>query len=266
MGDTKARGLPEGGKSRRIYLQLRDAIAQGAYPALSFLPGEQRLALDFNVSRVTVRRALLALQDEGWIERRAGSGTRVLQKSEDSAPIGADMTTLLPQLSEMSRRTDIRLLHTRNESAPRHVAMALDLESGSGVQKATRVRLIKDVPFSHLTTYVPADIAARYEENDLADTPLFQLLERADVRIAEAHQSVSATLAAPEVADALEVSVGAALLSLTRVVQDQTGRGVEYLSALYRPDLFRLDMTLARVGQSGDRHWEPRIGTPEGTP
>ena len=65
-------------------------------------------------------------------------------------------------------------------------------------------------------------------------------------------------------AEALEVSVGSALLSLTRVIRDEAGRGVEYLSALYRPDMFRLEMELEHVGQGGNRHWEPVIGAPSG--
>ncbi len=128
------------------------------------------------------------------------------------------------------------------------------------VQIAVRVRLAEDVPFSHLTTYVPAHIARNYSENDLATTPLFKLLERGGVQINKAHQSVSAMLAAPEVAEALEVAVGSALLSLKRVVQDVDGNGVEYLSALYRPDMFRLEMPLTRVGEGSARHWEPAIG------
>ena len=41
------------------------------------------------------------------------------------------------------------------------------------------------------------------------------------------------------------------------------GRGVEYLSALYRPDLFRLEMTLERIGVGNDRQWQPVIGRNE---
>jgi GntR family transcriptional regulator len=107
---------------------------------------------------------------------------------------------------------------------------------------------------------VPAQIAQNYSENDLATTPLFQLLERSGVQIKEAHQSVGATLAGPEVAEALEVEVGSALLSLRRVVRDVNGSGVEYLAGLYRPDMFRLEMPLTRVGRGTERHWEPTIG------
>jgi GntR family transcriptional regulator len=262
----RPRGLPEGGKARRVYLNLRDGIARGAYPADTLLPGEQRLAAEFDVSRVTIRRALEALDEDGLIDRRAGSGTRVLLRDHDTRPLGADMTTLLPQLDEMSRKTTVRLLAVRYDAAPAPVAAALETAPGARVQIATRVRLIGEQPFSFLTSYVPEDIACRFDDAELATTALFQLLERSGVRISDAQQTVSAQLAAPEVAQALEISVGAALLSIDRVVRDRDGRGVEYLSALYRPDLFQLDMSLARVGAPGDRHWEPRIGNAKERP
>ena len=106
---------------------------------------------------------------------------------------------------------------------------------------------------------MPKQIAVSYDEADLATQPLFRLLERSGVRVQGAHQTVSAAMAAPDVADALEISVGAPLLFVQRIVRDADGRGVEHLSALYRPDMFRLEMDLARVGAGEARHWEPVI-------
>jgi GntR family transcriptional regulator len=104
---------------------------------------------------------------------------------------------------------------------------------------------------------VPADIAGRYSEADLATTPLLKLMEQGGVQVDHARQQVSAALATPQVATALDVQVGAALISLSRVVFDAKGRGVEHLQALYRPDRFRLEMELDRVGQGEGRHWTP---------
>ncbi|NSX54936.1 GntR family transcriptional regulator [Parasulfitobacter algicola] len=252
--------LPEGGKARRVYLSLRDEISNGLRTDGDLLPGEQRLAASFGVSRVTVRRALDALSSDGLIERRAGSGTLVRTKADADAPIAMNFNTLMPQLVEMGQRTTARLLSFSYGAAPEQIADAMRLPSGARVQIATRVRVADDRPFSHLTTYVPEAIAGNYSESDLASMPLFSLLERSGVQIDSAHQSVSAALAGPDVAEALEIAVGSALLSLRRVVRDVNGNGVEYLSALYRPDLFRLDMTLARVGKGNARHWEPAIG------
>lgn len=255
--------LPEGAKARQVYLSLREDIAGGRLADGDSLPGEQRLAEGFGVSRVTVRRALEALAAAGMIERRAGSGTVVRLSGQPRNAVAMDFTTLMPQLVEMGQTT-ARLLSFAYSAPPEFVARAMRLPAGSKVQIATRVRIAEGTPFSHLTTYVPEAIARNYSENDLATTPLYKLLERGGVRIEDAHQSVSATLAAPEVAAALEVAVGSALLSLHRIVRDVDGNGVEYLSGLYRPDMFRLEMPLTRVGRGSARHWEPAIGQHQG--
>lgn len=259
MNIVSKTGLPEGGKARRVYLLLRDDMANGSYPAGTSLPGEQRLAEVHGVSRVTIRRALEALAADGLIEKRAGSGS-VVRAPGGAATLAADFTTLIPQLVAMGQSTTARLLSFSYGPAPDAVAAAMSLPEGGRVQTAVRVRLFEGRPFSHLTTYVPEAIAASYTEADLATTPLYRLLERSGVQVDAAHQSVTATLASPDVAEALGISVGSALLSLRRVVRDVNGQGVEYLSALYRADVFRLEMTLTRVGQGGDRHWQPVIG------
>lgn len=268
MGESGLRAdavqiLPEGAKARRVYLSLRDQITGGELSDGATLPGEQKLAETFGVSRVTVRRALDALAQGDLIERRAGSGTKVRARPASGQRAAMDFHTLMPQLVEMGQQTTARLLSFSYDSAPDFVASAMGLDAKSKVQIATRVRSTNDVPFSHLTTYVPAQIAQNYSENDLATTPLFKLLERSGVQIKEAHQSVSATLAGPDVAEALEVDVGSALLSLRRVVRDVDSNGIEYLAGLYRPDMFRLEMPLTRVGQGAARHWEPAIGQSE---
>ena len=249
--------VPEGGKARRVYLLLRGEVAGGGLRPGDTLPGEDRLAARFGVSRVTVRRALKALAEEGLISRKAGAGTVVCDRGFAGAGLAADFASLMPQLVEMESRTTARLLAFSYGAAPDPVARALGLEPGARVQCAQRVRMLDGQAFSHLTTHVPEAIAGGYTEADLATTPLFRLLERSGVTVAEAHQSVSATLAAPDVAEALGVAVGAPLLSLVRVVRDAAGRGVEHLSALYRADLFRLEMTLSRVGAAHNRHWAP---------
>lgn len=257
--------LPDGAKARRVYLALREDILNLTYEPGQLLPGEQKLAENFDVSRVTIRRALKSLQQDGLIDKQASVGTVVCDHSLQDQ-VAMDFSTLMPQLAEMGRRTSAQLLSFTYGPAPDHIATAMGLTANTSVQIATRVRSANGQPFSHLTTYVPEAIASNYSEEDLATTPLFELLERSGVEIDNAHQSVSATLASPAVAEALDIAVGAAVLSLQRVVCDSSGGGVEFLSARYRPDLFRLDMTLARVREGNTRYWEPSIAAHESTP
>lgn len=264
MGKTGAASLPEGAKARRVYLSLCDQISDGRLSDGDHLPAEHRLAQNYDVSRVTVRRALDALAESGLIERRAGSGTRIRAAGRTVKPVAMDFTTLMPQLVEMGQTTTARLLSFSYGAAPDFVARSMRLAEDEQVQIATRTRSAEDIPFSHLTTYVPAAIARNYSENDLATSPLFKLLERSGVQIRDAHQTVSATLAGPDVADALGIAVGAALVSLKRVVRDMDGNGVEYLLGLYRPDMFQLEMPLTRVSDDAGRHWQPAIRPPVG--
>ena len=256
--NTAAKSLPEGGKARRVYLQLLDGITRGTYPDGAALPAEQRLCVELGVSRVTLRRAFDALEAEGLIDRRAGAGTRV-RTPQQKPKMAADFSTLMPQLVQMGHETTARLLSFSYGVPPAAVASAMRISPTALVQTATRLRLIDGQPFSHLTTYVPEHIARNYSESELATSPLFRLLERSGVEVETADQSVSATLAGPEVAGHLGLSVGAPLLTLNRVVRDAEGRGVEYLAALYRPDMFKLQMTLSRVGAGDARHWEPVV-------
>lgn len=252
--------LPEGGKARRVYLLLRDDISNGRYAEGEFLPGENRLAETLNVSRITVRRALEVLATDGWIEKKTGAGSVVLSQRGKDDKLAANFATLIPQLVEFDRKTTARLLSFSYGVPSKAIAASLGLAKGGRVQTAIRVRLSDGEPFSHLTTHVPEDIARNYDEMDLATQPLFRLLERSGVEVEGADQSVTATLAGPDVAEALEVSVGSPLLWLERVVRDSNGRGVEHLSALYRPDRFRLEMSMTRIGAGESRHWEPVIG------
>ncbi len=243
-------------KARRIYLMLRERIACGDLRAGSRLPGEPRLAAEQGVSRVTIRRALDRLAREGMVRRRVGAGTFVADGGV-STVVGADLADVFAHLKAMGQRTGVRLLSFAYGAPPEAVAEALGLAPGERTQRSIRVRMIEGEPFSYLTTHVPERIGVTYAEADLATTPLLGLLERSGIVADRASQAISATLAGPDVAEALRLEVGAPLLSLTRVVHDAAGAGVEHLHALYRPDRFAFHLDLARTGAADRRRWRP---------
>jgi GntR family transcriptional regulator len=239
-----------------MYLLLRERILNGELEPGSRLPGELSLAAEYGISRVTVRRALDTLASDGLIDRRPGSGTFV-REGNSVQPIVADLSNVLSHLVEMGRRTGVRLLSFAYVHPPESVAVSLGLEPGERTQRSIRVRLIDGAPFSYLVTHVPERIGVTYSEADLASMPLLGLLERSGIVVDEASQSISATLAGPDVAEALELEIGSPLLSLTRVVWDPSGQGVEHLHALYRPDRYSFHMDLVRTGAAGARRWNP---------
>ena len=250
-------------KYHRVYLLLKDAIERGELPAGARLPGELALALKHQVSRITVRRAMAALADEGLVTRRPGVGTVVLERPMEASQITADVSNLLPNFVRMSEESSIRLLEFAYRPASAAIAARLKLAPRERVQYSVRVRSMQGKPFSYLVTHVPEAIAQNYDEKELSTTSLFMLLERGGVKVDHATQTISATLATDEIAHALDVPVGSPLIALQRVVYDKDGRGVEHLDAFYRPDRYRIQVDLGRAGESSSRYWQPIPDRPD---
>ncbi|WP_431282840.1 GntR family transcriptional regulator [Humitalea sp. 24SJ18S-53] len=238
----------------RVYVVLRQQLAEGTWDTGLAMPSEHELARSFNVSRITIRRALDRLQAEGLISRRRGSGT-FAEADADQPQIRHDLTELFADLVAMGLKTPVTVLDFAYLPAPPKIATALETPRGTMVQKSVRVRHYKDRPFSHLTAWVPEEVGRGFERADLTRRPLLRLLEDAGCVIARAEQAISAKLANDAVAAALDVPVGSALLYVRRQVRDQHGRVVEYLQALYQPDLYEYQMGMRWVQRSGRSMW-----------
>ena len=243
-------------KAKQVYLILRDRILSGALSLGAKLPTENDLADRYAVSRVTVRRALAELARERLIERRRSVGTRVIHRRAPG-PVTADISGVLANIADMGRRTAVKLLSFDYVPATGAVGEALGVGPNELLQRSIRVRSIDRVPFSYLTTHVPESVALTFTQQELSARPLLELLERAGVKVEHARQRISAGLATPDVAAALDVRAGSPLIELVRVVSDQSGRAIEHLHALYRPDRYAFEMDLVRSAATGTKAWSP---------
>ena len=155
----------------------------------------------------------------------------------------------------MGLKTSVSVLEVEVVAASPNVANALRLKVGDPVQKAVRVRSAKEGPLSHITTYVPADIARKFGRRELAKKPILVLLEESGVTVGRAHQTISARLADVLVAKHLDVAVGSALLAVRRLIYDDQDRPIQWLHGLYRPDRYEYEMQLSRVGSIDATVW-----------
>jgi GntR family transcriptional regulator len=245
----------------QIFLILRNRIYGGTIAPGDIVPGEQELCLDFGVSRITARRALNELADAGLVVRERGRGTRVVTRPPVPA-VTSSIEGWLENISLMGIATEARVLDFTYVAANGEIAAALELEPGTEVQRAERVRVLDGEPMSFLVTYVPADIGRQYDREDLDTRPLLQLLERAGVNVASARQTISATLADDYVASALDINPGAPLIEVRRIVRDVRNRPIEYIRVLYRPDLYRFEMSMRRVQEKDGARWTTMTSSP----
>jgi GntR family transcriptional regulator len=244
---TAAAFRPARGKPlyHHIFETLRDRINAGRYKDGAFLPGEHEISSLFGVSRITAKRALDEIAAAGLAVRQQGRGTVVRRTSRQTSVQG----TVVDFAGSMKRHEPsvvVRLHEFSQVPANAEVAEVLGLAIGDPVQRAIRVWHGEKGPFSHLTTFVPADIASSWTAADLERMTLALLMRQHGVRMVRAEESITATLADAAVAARLKIDVGAPLLSVTRRVYDAKDRVVELLWALHPPARYRYDISITQ--------------------
>lgn len=241
-GGSGVRNIPSP-RYHQVYVSLRTWVRDGTYRAGDQIPTEPELCRMFDVSRITVRKAIEDLAREGWLVRQQGKGTFV-QLSSARPAASLDLNEARSQVADLAAATEVRDLVVNDVDPDEETRAALDLPVGDSVQRASHVRLLRGVPLGLITTFVPLHVAARVSQAEMSRQPMFELLGKAGITVSRADQLIGATLAGVEAARALDVEVGAPLLRLTRVVFDDDGKPVERVVALYRADAYQYHMQL----------------------
>ncbi len=221
------------------YLQLRqrlsEGVDQGILKAGSSLPPERELAAITNLSRVTVRKAIQALAEDGVIVQKQGSGSFV---ASDTPKFEQSLSRLTSFSEDMSRRgmasTSIWLERGVFMPSPDEV-LALALTADASVSRIARLRTADNKPMA----IERASLSTEMLPNPLiVETSLYEVLEKAGLRPIRALQKISAINLAEDNANLLEVSPGEAGLRIERTSYLADGRVVEFTQSIYRGDTY----------------------------
>jgi GntR family transcriptional regulator len=239
------------------YLQIRNILIRRlseSYAPGDRFPTEQQLCVEFDVSRETVREALLGLEREGLIARRRGSGT-VVARLPERAP-DQRFTGLVEDYTELKLNTDVDVIRAGAEKALARVAAALDLGRGGGeIYRIRRLRRVEGTPFACHDAFLPAAIGAELARLDLSHTTLFRELRRTlDLELAEIWQHIEAGGADTAMARLLDVEVGAPLLITRRALNHRRKGGPTMLFETH----FRADRYYYSVERKNERQSRPR--------
>ena len=227
----------------QIFLQLRDEILSGERPYGSTMPTEQELSELFSVSRITARRVLNDLAQQNFVTRKRRLGTRVTFRSPVK-PIEANIDQAIDSLLALGHGTVVNVIDVAREPASTTVASMLRVEPGEEVLRAVRVRCLDGEPLGHVVSYVPAKLAGVVTQTSLVRGPILRLLDEAGYHAEHAEQTIAATLADPQLAEALGVELRSALLKISRTVYDRQDMPFLVTFAHYRADRFNIRLDL----------------------
>ena len=226
-----------------LYLQIKDTllaqIKSGVYTCGQQIPTESALADIFSVSRVTIRKALKELEQDGLLIRHRGRGTFVADHS------------LRRNISENSSFTQIcqfaglvpgaRTIKSVIEDATDSDVKELGIEAGSKVVVLERIRYANDKPVAIVFSRFPERFSFLIEE-DLNDTSLIMVLaEKYHIRFTgTGTKTLKQVYATYEQAKYLSLSKGYPLISIACVSYDASGAPCHRSLQLIVGDRFEL--------------------------
>jgi GntR family transcriptional regulator len=203
---------------RVIADELRQRVESGELAAGALLPSESELSGAYDVSRVTVRKALDILRDEGLVDSRQGFGWFVATDPVRQS-LGR-LGTIEEQLAELGVGSERRVVGFRFTAAPPRVRQVLGVDT---VLEVRRVNHADGQPFARVTVWCREDVGARLSRADVESSPFYELV---DVPIGGAVQTIGAAAASREDAELLAVPVGSPVLRCERVTRGVDGRAL----------------------------------------
>ena len=218
---------------RQLMDRLRADMAAGVYPAHSRIPSEQALCETYGVSRVTVRKALSELTQEGLLQRQQGKGTFV------SAPkLQSDLrnvNSFHEACRLIGREPGARVIHAQLVPAGESDRERLGCTDAQVVE-IMRLRLADDQPVMLETNRFPFS-CAWLTERKLSGS-LYALLREQGLIAQRGIHEISLAYATTAEARLLETQPGDALLRLDQVIYDQHDRPLHTSHQVIRGDRF----------------------------
>lgn len=239
--------------------KLRERLGDGTYEAGRALDSEAQLARQLGASRVTVRRALETLREQGLVTSRRGSGWFV--SVDPVRQTLGRVTTIEAALESAGSVAERRVLEFAFVPAPHPVATALRVEAGADVLRVVRVNLADGEPFALVTVWVRAALGAPLSRADVERSPFYDLLPLRGVELGRATQTIDAELADADDARRLGLRPPAALLVCRRSTHDRHGNAVLYSEHRYPAGRTQFEIDFPSVAFSEAR---PPDGAPHG--
>lgn len=224
--------------SQRLHEDLKQVIA--ATGTGERLPSEPDLAHQLGVSRATLREAMRTFETQGLIRRRQGSGTYVMRP----AHVMESGIEILESIETIALRSGLPVnlgeLKVTNTVAGDEVVGVLGVDPGSEVIYVSRVILAEDRPVAYLIDIVPETILSAEEvRSGFSGSILDLLLSRGEPQLANSHCEIGAVAATPDVARALNIQRGTALLCFVSRLYSLDGTVVDYSFSYFLPGYFR---------------------------
>lgn len=217
---------------KRLTRVLRESVESHLLDPDAPVPSERDIADRLGISRVTVRKAIEEMVEEGLLVRKRGSGTFVAGRVEKSF---ATLTSFTEDMAARGRSVSSKWLVRERGLVTPEESLSLSLSPGAAVFRFHRIRFADEVPMAiELSTIVGDALPSQ----DAVEASLYDALRIQGQNPQRALQRLRAVLFTDEQAELLGVPAHSAGLQIERIGYNAAGRAVEWTRSYYRGDAY----------------------------
>ncbi len=224
-----------GPRYEQLYRHIAGAISTGDLSPETQLPPERELAEMAEVSRVTVRKAVSQLVDDGVLEQRRGAGTFVRKPRLKLEHSLSTLVSFTEYMRQRGKNPTSRIINRGIFTPTPDEQIALGLSTADRVARIERLRSADGVAMAIEWSSLPHDILP---DPNLVEMSLYDVLRAKGCAPSRAVQRITAINLPPLEAKLLNLAEGAAVLRIDRTGYLPTGRPIEYTRGLYRSDIY----------------------------
>ncbi|MBE0700429.1 MAG: GntR family transcriptional regulator [Acholeplasmataceae bacterium] len=205
------------------------------------IPSERKLIEQYGMSRITVRRAINDLVNEGYLYIIQGKGTFV--KGDKAQQDLFSITSCTQDIINFGMVPSRKVLGVSVIKAFAKKSRQLEIEPGEKIIEIDRVYFADQEPINHTIAYLPTKYFPKLENHDFEKQSLYEVLEKEyGVQITHATRTIEAVLAQGETADLLEIEEGVPIIlfrGTTYAVIGNKEVPIETFKCHYRSDKFK---------------------------
>lgn len=234
--------------NKPLYLQIQEYLAEkivsGDLTPETRILSERELSSELGVSRMTVRRAITELVNEGLLERVHGAGTFVARPKVEYG--ASELVSYTDAMTSRGLHVTRQLIEFDEVPASRRLSERLHVSIGHSLYHVILLYLANRTPVILERSFFPCERCPNLPDYDLEKTSIYDLLcEAYQIRISHIDQTIEANTASEIIARQLRVEEGFPLLMVTRVVfRREDSRPVLYSQDLLRSDYARVSFSI----------------------
>ncbi|MFI3068726.1 UTRA domain-containing protein [Streptococcus suis] len=223
-------------KYKKVYADIKEKIEQNIWQANQEMPTENELMEIYSYSKDTIRKALSLLEMDGYIQKRQGRNSIILDHNLVRKPFVSELKTVSELNRSAHHQVQTQLTNLYIVQGQPEVMTELEVDEKTDLYRVSRVRTIDGERLEYEISYFDRRIVP-YLSKEVAESSIYQYLENdLGLEISHSRREISFRFANEEEKQLMDLGDYDMVVVVTSITYLSNGQAFQYGTITYRPD------------------------------